>query len=153
MQDGQSVDYVDQLLADISQLEDRVEELETALARVDDLEARVDDVDRRTDMLELVNETDNMDAKQRSITLLQHLHAKAESRRKRGQQPAATLTRDQAEDALHYPDLHRTTFFDDMERCARLVDDEAVCNYADGELMLDLTNGDLDAAHKSTGGE
>lgn len=152
MSEAQPIDFVDELLADISQLEQRIEELEAQLDRVDQLEDRVDEVDARTDMLELVDETDNMNAKQRSITLLQHLHAKASRRQERGQRAAATMDRDQAEDALHYPDLHRTTFFDDMERCARLVDDDAVCTYSDGELTLDLTKGQLDAAYKSTGG-
>lgn len=144
---------MDALRVKIGQLEDelaerdqRIDELEVALeeereARAD-LEERVADVEQRTDMLALVDRVDDLDGRQRSAALLQHLKREAEA----GDGPdRASLDRDAAERALQFPDVDRTTIYDDMARAERLVGDDAVCAYTDGTLRLDLEAGELPA--------
>lgn len=82
-----------------------------------------------------------MDGHQRAVALVQHLHSAARAREKRDEPPAATVNRDEAEEALHFPDVDRTTIYYDMKRAARLVRDGDVLEYADGELTLDLERG------------
>jgi septal ring factor EnvC (AmiA/AmiB activator) len=122
------------------------EELEDELAardeRIDDLEAEVAHLDARTDILEVVENADKMTGKQRAVTLVQHLHRAAKARERRDEPPAATVDRDEAEEALHYPNIDRTTIYRDMERAARLIDSSAL-QYENGELRLDLDAGSL----------
>jgi len=127
-----SRDLVDELISDITRLEDKVEQLEAELDRVDHLEDRMAELDARTDMLQLIEETDQMEPEQRSVTLVQHLHRKATRKHKRGRKASAIIDAGGAQDALHYPDLDRTTFYADMERAGRLVGDRlgAGCCYS-----------------------
>ncbi|WP_233563267.1 hypothetical protein [Haloarcula sp. Atlit-7R] len=122
------------------------EELEDELAardeRIDKLEAEVARLDARTDILEVVENADKMSGKQRAVTLVQHLHRAAKARERRDEPPAATVDRDEAEEALHYPNIDRTTIYRDMERAARLIDGGAL-QYSNGELRLDLDAGSL----------
>ena len=131
------------------QLDDEREqraELEDQLAardeRIHDLEEEVARLDARTDILEVVETADKMTGKQRAVTLVQHLHRAAKARERRDEPAAAAVDRDEAEEALHFPDIDRTTVYRDMERAARLVDGR-VLRYEDGELVLDLETGDL----------
>ncbi|WP_228841775.1 hypothetical protein [Haloarcula sp. CBA1127] len=112
--------------------DDRIDELETEIARLD----------ARTDILEVVENADKMSGKQRAVTLVQHLHRAAKTRERRDEPPAATVDRDEAEEALHYPNIDRTTVYRDMERAARLIDSDAL-QYTNGELRLDLDSGSL----------
>jgi septal ring factor EnvC (AmiA/AmiB activator) len=125
---------------------DEREELEDELAardeRIDELEAEVARLDARTDILEVVENADKMSGKQRAVTLVQHLHRAAKARERRDEPPAATVDRDEAEEALHYPNIDRTTIYRDMERAARLIDGDAL-QYTNGELRLDLDAGSL----------
>jgi chromosome segregation ATPase len=131
------------------QLDDEREqraELEDRLAardeRIHDLEAEVARLDARTDILEVVETADKMTGKQRAVTLVQHLHRVAKARERRDEPAAAAVDRNEAEEALHFPDIDRTTVYRDMERAARLVDGR-VLRYENGELVLDLETGDL----------
>lgn len=134
------------LEAENQELRDAVAELqqthETRDAVIQRHTERLDDLDRRTDLLQLVEQTDDMTGEQRSAALLQHLKRKAENRA--DDEPSrAAVDHGEAEEALHYPDVERTTIYRDMERCERLVGDDNVCWYDDGELVLNL---DVDEA-------
>ncbi|MGB9952154.1 hypothetical protein ACOZ4F_07095 [Haloarcula marismortui] len=144
---------LDALLTQVSGLREELhdereerEELEDELAardeRIDELEAEVARLDARTDILEVVENADKMSGKQRAVTLVQHLHRAAKARERRDEPPAATVDRDEAEEALHYPNIDRTTIYRDMERAARLIDGGAL-HYTNGELRLDLDAGSL----------
>ena len=141
-------------------LRDRADEIQTLEAeleakdeRIDELEARVDELDGRTDLMRVIEQSDKMTGKQRSITLLQHLQRAAQ---KQGSDCSvnsgakASVTREQAEIALQHPDVHRSTIYSDMERAVDLVGDTDVCWYGsngDNEtrLWLDLDAGGLPA--------
>ncbi|MFB9810320.1 hypothetical protein [Haloarcula sebkhae] len=122
-----------------AELED---ELEARDERIDELEAEVAQLDARTDILEVVENADKMSGEQRAVTLVQHLHRAAKARERRDEPPAATVDRDEAEEALHYPNIDRTTIYRDMERAARLIDSDAL-QYTNGELRLDLDAGSV----------
>jgi septal ring factor EnvC (AmiA/AmiB activator) len=122
--------------------EELADELAARDERIDDLEAEVAHLDARTDILEVVENADKMTGKQRAVTLVQHLHRAAKARERRDEPPAATVDRDEAEEALHYPNIDRTTIYRDMERAARLIDSSAL-QYENGELRLDLDAGSL----------
>lgn len=141
---------VDAVVEDILELES---ELHDEIAR---LEARIDELEERTNLLALVEDADQLEAEQRSVAILQHMHRKI----RHNDLDRVSLTRDDVKDALHYPDLHRTTFYEDMKRCQRLVGDEDVCKYVPREeshldgahVTLDLSDGELPAKF-STGGD
>jgi len=141
-------------------LRDRAEEIEALEAqleakddRIDQLEARVEEIDSRTDLMRVIEQSDDMTAKQRSVALLQHLQRAAEKQATDGSVNSgakSSVTREQAEIALQHPDVDRTTIYTDMQRAARLVGDEDVCWYdsdSDGgsRLWLDLDAGKLPA--------
>jgi DNA mismatch repair ATPase MutS len=150
---------LDHVLEDVAELEERVEAVEALADRVAELEDRVDTLDERTDMLRLIEEADRMDAQQRSTALLQHCIRKIRRSERLSQ---VTIDRDAAEDALHHPDVDRTTIYTDMERCERLVGNEEVCRYAkasetvsgDAELTVDLSDVDesVDVSTLTNGG-
>lgn len=141
-----------QLRAEKSRLRDEVEELrdEVETLRSDHRE-EIDRLDSRTDMLSLVQDSDEMDGRQRSITLLQHLHKQA--RRKADDSTdhdtaRVSVNREESERALQWPDIDRTTFYSDWDRCVRLVDDKDVCwrgtdPNGESRLFLNLDAGDL----------
>lgn len=133
---------LDVVASDMIELEDRLEQ------RIKDLETRIDNLERRTDLLQLVEDVDQMEAEQRSTAIIQHMQKKIQS------DPSLTrtfLTKDEVKQALHYPDIDRTTFYTDMQRCERLVGDDDVCWYVPKKdskvdqavVYLDLEQGDL----------
>lgn len=149
-------DDVQYVLEELARMESTIEELQTTVAekdrRIDRLEDRVDELDERTDMLRMVEQADQMTAQQRRAALLQHLYR--EAKRNGG---STAINRDRAEEVLHFPDIHRTTYYTDFEEIERLVDDDAVCQYdsdgQNGRLVLDLTEGDLpDRVHSKLNG-
>lgn len=141
---GVTDDDFEHLLESIIQLENTLERIDGRLATV---EERVDDLEQRTNLIQLVEDTDNMDGKQRSAALLLHLQKKIQ----RNGSDRIFLNRDGAEEALHWPDVDRTTLYTDMQRAARMVANEDVCWYETAEesrtdeavLYLDLENGEL----------
>jgi predicted nucleic acid-binding Zn-ribbon protein len=143
----------------LAKLDNRIDELEAELCdrndRIQELENRVDVLEARTDLLSLVESSDEMDGMQRSVALLQQLQRKAEQEARRGRTESAAIDRDAAEEALHHPNLDRTTYYKDMRRAVRLVDDEAVCYYEDGEgrLVLNLEYGDVPARFETGKGQ
>lgn len=144
----------------LASLENRIEELEAENQKKDrqisDLERTVEALEARTDLLSLVENSDAMDGMERSIALLQHLQRKAEKEAKRGRSKSAAIDKDAAEEALHHPDIDRTTYYSDFRRCERLVGDERVCYYEGGSparLVLNLENGDVPPKFSTNGGD
>lgn len=144
-------------------LHDLVIKLET---RLDDLEAeneilqeelaelreehgsRIDELDERTDIMTLIEEADDVAPKQRRAMLLLHMKQMAEKRARNGRKKAFTVTQEKADEALHGPDIDRTTFYTDFQTIEGWVGNKNVCKYisdtgGDSRLLLDLTNGDL----------
>lgn len=113
------------LYEELAALEERIEILEDELTDLRALRDRVDELDARTDIMQLVEDSDDLEGRGRSIRLIQHMQRKAS----RQQMSRIALTRDQADEALHYPDVHRTTIYTDMERCADLIGDKQICWY------------------------
>lgn len=136
----------EQLEAVHDRLDEEREQRKNAEQRCAQLHEEIQELKARTDMLQLVEESDELDATQRSIALIQNLRQDA-LRKQRSERPAkASLTREQAERALHFPDLDRTTFYSDMRRAERLVGDKNVLWYdndGDAELKLNLESGTL----------
>lgn len=118
-----------------------------------DLKEEVEELDARTNILEIVDDVDEMDARQRAVTLVTHLHRSALARERRGEPAKASVNRDQAEEALHFPDVERTTIYRDMERAARILGNDDLLEYDAGELRLDLEAGDLPAKYAVNGGD
>jgi len=114
-----------QVVADIAALEEQIDELQTRLDELEQLRERVDELDARTDMMQLVEDSDDLDARGRSVRLLQHMQRKAD----RNGLSRIRLNHEAAVEALHYPDLDRTTIYTDLRRCARLVGDKELCWY------------------------
>lgn len=130
----------DELREEIAGLRDQLQNRDAVIERQAE---RIDRLEQRTDLLQVVEQADEMEAKQRSAALIQHLKRKAE-RRSADEPSRAAVNREEADEALHYPDVERTTIYRDMERAARLVGDTDVCEYGGGELVLDL---DADDGH------
>ncbi|WP_255246126.1 hypothetical protein [Halolamina sp. CBA1230] len=123
-------------------------EVEALQQENEDLRAEIERLDARTDLLSLVENSDEMTAKQRRIALIQHLKKAAEKERERGRDAKASLNKEEAEAALKYPDIDRTTFYDDLRKAPRLVGKEDVLWYDRGtggesRLKMNLENGDL----------
>lgn len=143
------------VIEDVTTVENRLDAIEEKLGRLDDIEERVQELDARTDMLRLVEDADDLDGKQRSAAILQHLQRAATRNGKGGGIPKAKITKERVEEILHFPDIDRTTFYSDMERCERLVGDDGVCEYDGGPpatLTLDLRDGDVPASATDFGG-
>jgi len=151
---------IDALSQQISELRDlHADERQARVRLEDDLAAErerryklqddLDEIDARTDLLSILKaDADQMDGRARSAALILHLKRAAERRRERGDVAKASVNRDQAEEALHHPDVERTTIYRDMRRAVRLVDDKRVLAYesasgGESRLKLDLENGDL----------
>lgn len=142
---GNAWDTIDALEA---KLEEEREERRRLEEEVQDLQKEIDRLDARTDLLSLVENSDEMTAEQRRITLIQHLNKAAKKERERGRDAKASVTRDEAEAALQYPDLDRTTFFGDLRKAPDLVGNESVLSYESSSggksrLKLNLEKGDL----------
>jgi len=138
----------------IEDLQDELQEIRTEQRRLqedqDDLRDAVDHIDSRTDLLRLVENSDEMSGKQRSVALIQHLRRAAIRERERGRAAKASINREEAERALQYPDVDRTTIYTDMERAERLIADEEILWYesrsgGDSRLKLNLDVGKLPA--------
>lgn len=141
---------LDSLRDELHDERDARRQLETELTArddaIDELRDEISRLDARTSLLDLVEDATQLDGRQRSTVLIQHLHQEAQSRRRNNQPPVAELDHDGAESALHYPsDLDRTAFYKDMDRAARLVDDTDLLSYNNGVLRLDLEAGSLPA--------
>lgn len=133
------------------------EELDVERSQRRELKQEVERLSARTDLLRLVESSDQLTGEQRSVALLQHLRQEAERRRDRGREAKASVNRDDAERALQFPDVDRTTIYTDMQRAARLVGDERIIRYESGSgggsrLKLNLEAGDLpgEVAGRST---
>lgn len=134
---------IDNLIADIHALEERIEDLEADRERLRELESRVDTIDERTDMLRLIEEADQLDADQRRAALWQHAIREA----KQSSTSSVVMDRDDVERALHYPDVHRTTLYEDMRQVADNVAVAGVAEYVSAdrsetdttELRVDLS--------------
>lgn len=144
----------DSLRADVEDMREERRALERDLKamseRIEAVEAKIARLDNRTELLNLVQSSDEMNGEQRSTALVQHLYKKAQKRRDRGEHALASVNRDEAEAALQYPTVDRTTIYRDMERAVRLVDNEAVLTYerASGDekrLKLNLETDELPA--------
>lgn len=142
----------------LAQLENRIEDLEAENDELRErnaaLEERVEAVEARTDLLDLVESSDEMDGMERSVALLQHLQKKAEQEERRGRMASAAVDKDAAEEALHHPDIDRTTIYSDMRRCERLVDDDDVCYYEGdptARLVLNLEAADVKPRFSTNG--
>lgn len=147
------------IIQEIARMKNRIEELEEESReknqRIADLEDTVEVLEARTDLLDLVEDSDEMDGMQRSVTLLQHLQKKAETEARRGRTRSAALDKSAAEEALHHPDIDRTTYYSDFRRSVRLVGDESVCYYESepkARLVLNLENGDVPAKFSTGNG-
>lgn len=132
------------------QLQEEREERQQLASENERLREEIGELRSRTDLLKLVENSDEMGGRQRSVTLIQHLRRAAERERDRGQKAKASVNREEAESALQYPDVDRTTIYDDMRRATRLVGDEAVLWYESSSgggsrLKLNLEAGDLPA--------
>ncbi|WP_226011835.1 hypothetical protein [Halomicrobium salinisoli] len=124
------------------------EEVESLRSENAELRRELERLDARTDLLELVESADSMDADQRATALVQHLQRAAERQRERGGLARASVSREEAETALHHPDVDRTTIYDDMRRAVRFVGNEDVLWYdsdtgGESRLKLDLEAGEL----------
>lgn len=121
-------------------------EVEDLRQENEELHEEIEDLDARTDLLRLVQDSDDMPAKQRQVALIQNLKEAAERERGRGRQPKASLTPDQAEAALSHPYEDESHVYRDMKRAAEILDDEDVlwydnAGYGDTRLKIDLTEG------------
>lgn len=130
----------------VDQLEAAEEERDDLREQLQEVRADVDDIDQRTDLLRLVEESDDLAPEQRSAILVEAARKKAarRGRRDNDEPPRYALTRDEGEAALHLPeDADRTIVYKDMDRAERLVGNTDLVAYQDGELVVDLTAGEL----------
>lgn len=142
-----NVEYVERLEERLGQeeakrhaeIESLREELTAEREARQDLAERVAELEDATDLLRLVDRVDAADGPMRSAALLQHLRRKVKRRQRDGNDPVAEVDREAAKEALHHPNIHRTTLYSDMERVAGWFNN-GVCRYADGRLRLDLTD-------------
>lgn len=143
---------LDTLFRRINAIERRLDQLEVdneaRTEWAEGIEAEIQAIKSRTDLLQLVEDSDDLDGEQRSVVLVQHLHKKAARRRKRDEPAKASLTRDQADEALRFPDVDRSTVYDDMKRAVRLVDNKNVLRYVtktggNSRLELNLEAGEV----------
>ena len=130
------------------QLEEEREERRRLEEENEDLQEEIERLDARTDLLSLVENSDEMTAKQRRIALIQHLKKAAEKERERGRDAKASVNKDEAEAALQYPDIDRTTVYDDLRKAPHLVGKKSVLWYesssgGESRLKLNLEKGDL----------
>lgn len=166
-------DFVEFLHDLIIKLETRMEGLEEEnqdlREQLEQIEShhgqRIDELDERTDIMTLVEEAEDVAPKQRRTMLLLHMKKMAEDRAHNGKKKSFTVTQEQANEALHAPDIDRTTFYTDFRKIEEWVGNKNVCQYisdtgGESRLELDLTNGRLvdqdfpaDIANEIRGGE
>jgi chromosome segregation ATPase len=138
-------DAIDDLEA---KLEEEREERRCLEKENQNLQKEIDRLDARTDLLSLVENSDDMTARQRRITLIQHLKKAAEKERERGRDAKASVNKEEAEAALQYPDIDRTTIYDDLRKAPNLVGKKSVLRYesssgGNSRLKLNLEKDDL----------
>jgi hypothetical protein len=145
-------------VAMLARMDNRIDQLEATCERqqreIDDLREENQTLKARTDLLDLVENSDEMDGMQRTVALLQHLQKKAEQDGGRGRAESAAVDADRALEVLHYPEVDRTAIYKDFERAQRLVGDGDVCWYDGGQnarLVLNLENGDVPAKFATNG--
>ena len=157
MSDSGSTEYYELLVNDVAALQQRVDAIEDQLTALEQIQDRITELDARTDLMQLVDTSDDLDGEERSTRLLQHMQRKADT----NNLSRIALTHSQAVEALHYPDLDRTTIYTDLRRCARLIGDRDLCWYESADqgsidqaaVVLDYdafraaaTTGDVDPA-------
>lgn len=170
--DGDYVEFLHELVVDLRvEVDELKEETETLRDENDRLEERIESneaeiaaLDERTDIMAMVEQSDDPSAKQRRSMLLLHMKQMAEQRAKSGKKRAYTVTQEKANEALHAPDIHRTTFYSDFRAIERWVGNKDVCEYipdsgGESRLKIDLTQGELvgesmpaDLGNKLSGG-
>ncbi len=151
-------DLMEAAIADLAELSERVDNLEVALEQIDDLTERVERLEERTDMLRLIEDADKLDADQRRAALWQHCVREAHAARTN----QTVLAHADVERALHHPDVHRTTLYEDMRQVAAHTP-EGVAEYTpardapsgNSELQVDLSIVDetVDASTLYEGGD
>lgn len=112
------------------------------------LKKMVEDLKSRTNMLRMIQESGNAPPEQRRAAMLQHLEKKAKAKEDRPDEAVANkakaeLDHERAEEILHYPDIDRTTLYNDMSKAAEMVDNEHVCYYENGKLVVNLERGEI----------
>lgn len=155
-QNDEDEDFVEFLHDLVIKLETRVEavedENEDLRKQINQLESRhgerIDELDERTDIMTLVEEAEDVSPKQRRTMLLLHMKKMAEDRARNGKKKSFTVTQEQANEALHAPEIDRTTFYTDFQKLEEWVGNKNVCKYisdtgGESRLELDLTNGRL----------
>lgn len=145
-------EMLDLAITEINALEEQVDELQSVDDGLEEVTERVDEIDDRTNLLKIAEESDTLDGPERSRVLLQHLKEKAENQTSEGRVAVASINKKEAETALRYPPIDRTTYFSDMRRAAQLVGDGDLCYYDDGVLTLDLEQGSLNGLGVSENG-
>jgi regulator of replication initiation timing len=139
----------------IDDLEEELQEEREERRRLEEeneeLRERLDELDARTDLLSLVQNSDEMPAKQRQTALIQNLKEAAQRQDERDLEPKASLTPDQARAALGHPYSDPSHVYRDMKRAAEILGDKDVLwyengGYGDTRLKIDLTDGDIPAA-------
>lgn len=141
-------DAIDELEAELQEEREERQRLEE---ENDQLRERIDELDARTDLLSLVQNSEEMPAKQRQTALIQNLKEAAEREAERDREPKASLTPDQAKAALGHPYADPSHVYRDMKRSAEILGDKDVLwyendGYGDTRLKIDLTSGDIPAA-------
>jgi len=126
-------------------LRNEVEDLEE---ENEELREEIEELDARTDLLRLVENNDEMDAEQYAAALVQHLKQAAERARDRGREGKASVDREEAEAALKYPDVKRTTIYKYMRDAVDLVGDEELLwyesnGYGQTRLKINLEKGEI----------
>lgn len=154
--------YIESLEHEIGDLKEELAEtkqdLEEAQRERDELRAYLNDVDSRTDMLRFVDHAEEPSAEQMRIAILQHMWraVKDENPGDRYYSMDASKTNE----ALHYPDVDRTTVLRWMRTTPRIVGDDGVCWYDGGDagpsgeparVFLDLRGNGASLPEKVTG--
>lgn len=116
-----------------------------------ELREEIERLHARTDLLNLVEDSDELTAKQRQTVLIQNLKRAAEKEEERGRKPKASLSPDEAEAALNHPYDDETHVYRDLKRAAKLLGNEEILwydssGYGNTRLKIDLTKGDVPAS-------
>lgn len=133
----------DELAEERKQREDLERQLHDREQTIEELRDKVSQIDSRTNLLEVVEQSDDLTAKQRSTVLIQSLYKNAKAQERRGRKPKASMDRDAAKEALHHPDVDRTTYYKDFQRAERLVGDDDLVWKDEGKLYINLEEGAL----------
>lgn len=97
-----------------------------------DLQQEVGELRSQLNLMELVENSDDLDHKQRRYVLFQHLKNLARKNQASGQGLRAAVDFEEAISALHHPEIDRTTVYNDLRKVADIAGDERVCWYESG---------------------